>query len=411
MRPVLVRLAGFTGLPLLSLITPFLLLPLMARIEGESGWAALGAGQAIGAFGATVVLWGWNIKGPVIIARSPSAQDRADVYRESLRSRFLLLLVVAPAVLVLASTIAPSGSQLNAAGMAVTTLLTALSPAWFCIGLGRPRLLALFDTLPRFAATAVSLPVLYFSQTIWLYPMILIAFVAAGLFFFQRVVVPESSGTFTRWKGTARQLATQARTAGISISGSLYAATPVPIAVLTVGAAGSAGFNSADTFYRFGLFTVIALGNTFQSWVLEPEADPAQRQKLAVWAHMALGALGFALFAALGPWASAIAFKEELRADFWTCVFYGLSFFFISASTPFIRNMLIPFGGQTIVLIWTAISAVVGVAMMFYFGSIGWAGGIALGLALSEGVLFFGLILPGLQKFRQAMQEEKLGMH
>ena len=38
---VLRRLTGFTVLPLLSLVTPFLLLPVVARVSGPAGWSSL----------------------------------------------------------------------------------------------------------------------------------------------------------------------------------------------------------------------------------------------------------------------------------------------------------------------------------------------------------------------------------
>jgi len=97
-RSVLRRLTGFTVLPLLSLVTPFLLLPVVARVAGPSGWSSFVAGQAVGMVGATVVFWGWNVGGPVLVAQASSAVERAEVYAASLRTRYLLLLGVVMAV-------------------------------------------------------------------------------------------------------------------------------------------------------------------------------------------------------------------------------------------------------------------------------------------------------------------------
>ena len=46
-RSVLRRLTGFTVLPLLSLVTPFLLLPVVARVAGPSGWSSFVAGPLV----------------------------------------------------------------------------------------------------------------------------------------------------------------------------------------------------------------------------------------------------------------------------------------------------------------------------------------------------------------------------
>ncbi len=47
MKTVLARLTGFSILPLLSLVTPLLLLPVIASIVGSGGIASVVSGQAI----------------------------------------------------------------------------------------------------------------------------------------------------------------------------------------------------------------------------------------------------------------------------------------------------------------------------------------------------------------------------
>jgi hypothetical protein len=172
----------------------------------------------------------------------------------------------------------------------------------------------------------------------------------------------------------------------------------VPIATATVqSASATAGFSSADNIYRLGLFSIVAVGNTFQGWTLEPSAsNPRCRHLIAVYAHLLLGVLGGAFLTILGPWVSGLIFGEALRADTLTSFFYGLSFFFLSASTPFIRNVLIPAGRQRTVLIWTALSAVCGIVLMVSAGLSGNVSGVALGMAVSEAVLLAGLLLPAL---------------
>ena len=56
---------------------------------------------------------------------------------------------------------------------------------------------------------------------------------------------------------------------------------------------------------------------------------------------------------------------------------------------------LIPAGRQNLVLTWTLVSAAFGVAAMIWAGTAGNAPGIALGMALSEAVLFVTLLIPG----------------
>ena len=401
MKSVLLRLAGFTGLPLLSVATPFLLLPVLARIAGEGGWSSILTGQAVGAFGATAIVWGWNTVGPIQVAQNPDARFRAELYRESLRTRLALCVLVFPIVSLLAWVLAAPDIRLEAAAMSWTSLVAGLSPAWFCIGLGRPTLLATFDTVPKVIATLAATPIILITREIWLYALILLLAVIVSLLVFHRVVVPEGKATLTSWAGTAPTLRRQLGPAAISLSGNTYAATPVPIAQTFLPNVSAAGFGSADAVYRLGLFSVIALGNTFQGWTLEVESSNARRRQiLAIGAHAALGVVGAAFLALLGPLTTEILYGAPVKAAAGTCLFFGISFLFISASSPFMRNLLIPFGGQRLILVWTLISAVFGLGWMIFAGFHRWTDGIAMGMALSEGILFLGVLWPGLRRLR-----------
>ena len=409
MKTVIIRLLGFTGLPLLSLVTPFLLLPILARLVGEVGWSSLLAGQTIGTFGATVISWGWNIQGPVQIAQNPSPAFRAELYRESIRTRLVLTLVVLPVVSFLAAFLAVPELRLEAVAMSWTTALGGLSVAWYCIGVGQPSLLAKFDTVPRVVATLIAIPVVLATGFIWLYGVLLVLAVAISMFVFQRWAVPRGRNTFTHWRATTGILKSQMASAGIGASGNTYAATPLPIAQASVDPATAGQFGSADTVYRFGLFSVMALGNTFQGWVLElGDSSERRRHLLAIWSHAALGTVGGGLLALLGPWATEILFGAPVRATQLTCLFYGLAFFFISAASPFTRNLLIPFGGERLILVWTAVSAVLGVGTMVAAGTGNWAEGIAQGMACSEALLFVALVLPGLRRLNN-LEKYRMG--
>jgi PST family polysaccharide transporter len=280
--------------------------------------------------------------------------------------------------------------------MAWAVAITGMSPSWFCIGLGQPRLLAVYDTVPRFVATALAVPVLLISHQLWYYTALLAAMSLAALIVFHRTYSPGGNWWPRDLRGALRELRAQGRTAGISLAGNAYASTPAPIATATTAPAASGSLASADTLYRFGLFTAVALGNAFQGWTLERGASGRKRRHLAaIWSHIGLGVVGAAVLTAAGPFVSSILFAGKAQATTELCFYYGLAFLFLSASTPFIRNLLIPAGQQSLVLRWTLVSAVVGVAAMLYAGSMGNAPGIALGMALSEAVLFVTLLIPG----------------
>ncbi|HEX9087948.1 MAG TPA: polysaccharide biosynthesis protein [Arthrobacter sp.] len=412
MRPVLLRLAGFTLLPLLALVLPFLLLPIVARVVGAAGWSSITSGQAIGVFAATIILWSWNISGPVEIARSGASPARAALYSSSVRTRVVIAAVVLPLMTVIVLLVAHEGFRLDAVTMAWATALTGFSPAWYGIGTGQPRILAVYDTLPRFFAAVISAPLIVATGQVWTYGVVSVLTTVLALVAFQRRF--GEAKTWMPWnpgKVVSQEIIPHAGTAGINLTGSAYASSPVPIATATVpSAAATAGLASADAIYRLGLFSVVALGNTFQGWTLEHDAaDPRRRHIIALTAHAILGVAGGAFLGLFGPWVSAVMFGEAVRADTLTCVYYGVSFFFLSASTPLIRNILIPSRRQKSVLLWTGISAVTGVFLMVVAGTMSNVPAVALGMAVSEALLFVGLLVPAVRLIPSVARPSTVG--
>ncbi|MEP6796633.1 MAG: polysaccharide biosynthesis protein [Lapillicoccus sp.] len=401
MTTVLRRLTGFTLLPLLSLVIPFLLMPVIARVASGAGWSSVVAGQAVGTFGATVVFWGWNVVGPVQAARAATAKARADLYAASLRTRLTLLLPVVPLVALVSGAVAQPGFRVIAASMAIATALLGLSPAWFGIGVGQPMLLLWYDTLPRVLAALVATPLILVTRAIWAYPVVLALATVAGLAAFQRRHASGSDWSPFPVSRAVAELREQGGTAGINLVATAYASTPAPVATAAFPVAQSSRFASADTIYRLGLFAVTAMGNTFQGWTVEPGASDRRRRHLvAGWAHLGLGLVGALLFVGLGPWATGLLFGADLAAPRDVCAAYAVSFLFISAGTPLIRNLLIPDGRTRLVLVWTTVSAVVGVLVMVATAAAGWLAGVAWGMAASEVALTVGLLGPALGVLR-----------
>ncbi|WP_315913030.1 polysaccharide biosynthesis protein [Arthrobacter sp. lap29] len=398
MKTVLLRLSGFTFLPLLSLVTPLLLLPIISGIVGSGGISSVIAGQAIGTFGATVLMWGWNIDGPVAIARATDGQERGAIYLASIRTRIVLMFPVVPLVAALSAAVAIPEFRIEAISMALASVLAGMSPAWFCIGMGKPRSLAMYDTIPRFLATAISAPLLLLTQQLWNYTLVLAAATLLALIFFQRRLAPVGRWLPGNLRTTFDEIKKQGHTAGINLAGNAYGSTPTPIATATTPVAASGALATADTLYRFGLFTVVALGNAFQSWTIEPGATNSHRRHMtAIWAHTILGVAGAGVLTVLGPWVSSIVFAGQIRASTELCFYYGVAFAFLSASTPLMRNLLIPAGQRVLILRWTLVSAVFGVAVMIVSGFSGNAVGIAMGMTLSEVLLFLTLLFPALR--------------
>lgn len=401
--PMARRIIGFTLFPLASLVTPLLLLPVIARTVGENGWSSVIAGQAIGTFAFSLIVWGWNVDGPVRAARADRDEVRR-IYAESVRTRLLLLGVIVPLASVLSAVIAAPGHRVDAIALCVSIAVAGLSPAWVAIGLGKPVLLALFDTGPRVVGTILAVPVILLTQQVYWYGIIMLATTFLGLVIFGRHLGAPSPFAGSTLRSTVRELARQQHTAGINVSGNAYAMTPVPIANALNPAASVAGFASADSLYRFGLFSVSALANSLQSWVVS-DGPGSPRQYTALKAHAVLGVTGGAFLTVAGPFASELLFGAAVRADMLTCGFYGLAFLGVACAAPLIRNVLIPAGLQRVVLRWTMISAVLGVAGMLAFAASGLVAQVALAMAISDGVLALGILPAALAVLREHAQK------
>lgn len=400
---MLTRLAGFAVLPLLALVMPFLLMPIIGVLVGPEGWSSAIAGQSIGAIASVLVLWGWNVDGTVQVARAVTEDARAEVYARSVRTRLLLSVAIFPLAVVAAVLVARPGFADEASAMALGYTLLGFSPAWYGIGVGKPSLLGLYDTLPRFAATVTAAPLLLLTRSLWPFPVLMAVATAVSLWFFHRRFAPGRPWLPRDFRGALADLNAQRHTAGINMAGQVYAQTPTPIATATTPALASGPLATTDSLYRLGLFSAVALGNAFQGWTLEPGAPDRRRRHLAaIAAHAVLGVAGLVVLVLLGPPISPLLSADAAPATTILCLYYGLAFAFLSAATPLIRNLLIPAGRQRLVLRVTLVAAVIGLSVMLAAGLSGWVEGVALGMAASELAMLLFLLPPALRVLNSA---------
>ncbi|GAA1840687.1 hypothetical protein GCM10009750_28450 [Agromyces salentinus] len=392
------RLAGFTGAPILSALAPFLLLPIISRVTGPGGWADFSAGQSIGILGMVVVFFGWGVVGPVRVARTTDATGRAHILRESLVSRSITTVVAIPLVILTTALVTGPDFKVESIAMAVAMTLGGLSPSWFCIGAARPGDLMLYDSGPKLVSALVAMPVLLMGGPVLFYPIVLAVATVVAAMAHAFIGLRGSSAKRVGLGDGFRVLRVLLPTAAIDAAGNAYGTTPVPIATAGLPPAEASSFASADRLYRVGVLAVIALGNAFQAWVLEPDAtSPARRHRAAIIAHVGLGVFGAVGLALLGPWASGFIFGAAVAADPLTCTLFGAAFFCISSATPFIRNILIPHGRYRFVLATTLTASVVGVTIMTLGSINGLESVVAAGVAAAEATSLLILVVPGLR--------------
>lgn len=394
-RTLLGRVTGFTLIPMFSLFSPFLLLPVISRVADSATWASYTTGQTVGLIGASIALWGWNIAGPPAVSLAADKPAKLDIYRESLWSRALILLFIGPVVCFVAAWIAPDGTALVAVAMAAAMMLGGLSPTWFGVAIGSPRIVALYDAVPRFVAMILALPIVYLYQSVWVYPLVLVLCLVLALVRFSQLSNRGMDVQRLALSRIMRVIRYQTRAAITISSGVLYGSAPVPIATESLRVAQAASFASAFQLYRFAAVPILALGNAFQSWVLGSANVPLpKRQLFALITHAAMGTAGALIFGFLGPFISRLLFGESHPADTNLCWFFGISLFFLSLNTPLTRNLLMPAGSQTIFLLGTILSASVGISVMLVSGRFENGIGIASGFAASEALLFGIVVVP-----------------
>lgn len=378
------RIIAFAGLPFLSLVTPFLFLPILARVAGADAWLAIAIGQSVGAFLALVIALGYNTVGPTMVALA-TPEERPTVLRRSILARALLFVPCAAIAVVIAVLIAPEGHRLEAGAMSLAMALTGLSSAWYMIGLGRAGLIVFYEILPRIIATAIAAVVLLaWGQVIW-YPLLLIAAAVVSVAWYLLRTVGLTA-LRERRPGEVREVIAFNRSAmATELVGGAYNSLAVTFVSLTASAPQAASYVSGDKLYRIGQYSTSALGNALQGWVVEDNRTHfAERARRALILHGVLGALGFAAFALLGPWLSGFLFGQTVAMDEATAIGLGVATLGISMGTALGRIILIGLGARREFLTCVIIGASIGVpAILILAANFGAAGG-AWGLAIGE---------------------------
>ncbi|MGB3909260.1 MAG: polysaccharide biosynthesis protein [Pseudolysinimonas sp.] len=394
------RVVAFAGLPFLSLLTPFLFLPLLARIAGADSWLAIAVGQSAGAFAALVISLGYNTVGPTLVARAAPA-DRPEVLRESLPGRLALAAPAAALAMTVAALVAPQGHGLEAALMALALALSGLSATWFMVGLGRVSHILGYDFAPRIVATAAASGLLVATGVVLWYPLLLIAAAIVGTLAYLLRTVGRANLRPQRGD-TSRMLRANASAMAIELAGGAYNS----LAVTFVGAAAAVGqaaaYVSGDKLYRMSQYAASALGNATQGWVVDDGGTRfAARARRALLSHGILGVLAFTAFATLGPWLTGLLFGAEVAIDQLTALGFGAASFGIAMGTGLGRVVLVGLGARRDFLICVLLGAAAGVPAILVLASLYGAAGGAWGLAIGELVSVTAQSIAVLRRWRR----------
>jgi len=380
------RILGFAGLPFLSLITPFLFLPILARVAGADAWLAIAVGQSSGGFFALIVALGFNTVGPPLIALAePSIRPRLLV--TSLHARALVWLPSAVIAAVIAAVVSPHDYRIDAAIMAIAMTLTGLSSAWFMIGLGRASLIAIYEISPRIVATIIAAVVVLNAGDVLWYPVLLVlaSLVSVGLFALRTAGAAE----LTRRDSHAVREVFRANRSAVTteVAGGAYNSLAVTFVGATAASAQAAAYVSGDKLYRIGQYSVSALGNALQGWVVEAgDVEFGARIRKSLLVHATLGLAGLAAFATIGPWLSEVLFGAEVAINEATALGLGVATLGIALGTSLGRITLVGMGARRQFMLSVLLAAAVGVPSILVLSATFGAAGGAWGLAIGETV-------------------------
>lgn|GEM_PF-6996930 len=372
--------ALLTAVSAVSAVSPLIALPLITRAAGPGGFAEIAIGQALGTLAATLITFGWAVRGPVEAARS---SHPSRVFRASIVVRGANSLVVLPLVALIAALASHADDHALAIVSALAFSLQGLSLGWYAVGVGRPLLSLVFDALPRIILNLVGALAALLTATPLLYPAILLvgtfaAFVAATWFigFRERFSV---RGALTDARGAYRGGWRTALAAGL-----LTFSETAPLSTLGVaGSPAAIGFAPFDRVLKYGYIGVYMITGSFQGWVSSAQGDAGlRRMRRAVGIHALLAVALGAGFALVAPWATPVVLGPGFEIAPLTALFGGIALAAMTVATALGICVVLPSGRDGAYLAAVCVGAILIVPAVLagsaLLGVAGAAGGVAV---------------------------------
>lgn len=327
------RLLVFAVIPLFNLVTPLLALPAITSSYGASGWGAVAVSQSLGLGLAVVVELGWGLNGPQRVARQSSVARRQTL---ALSLIMRLLIAVPVAAVVVPLTLMLSGTQpLASVLISVASVLSALSSAWFFIGVRRPHQILLTDSIPRLFAVLLGAYLLYQGSSLEVYGLILL--ISSLLVpVFTSVISGLNARDYARVL-KARPILFAFRSQSHALGGraisAMYIALPVALVTL-VNPAATPLFAAAERLQRMALSALQVVPNFMQGWVGEPahRLQRYQRARKAILLNVVLGFLAALTFTVVAPPLSAVVFSGVANLSWSLSALCGVVIFLVCTS-------------------------------------------------------------------------------
>lgn len=306
------RSASFVLVPVVSAVSPLVALPAIADQYGAAGWSDVAIGLAAGGTGAVFAELGWGVIGPQRVAGDPAG--RRTLYSRSLASRLVAVAVIAPLAALAAAVLAQT-APVAASLCAVALVLATLTPSWYLVGVNRPELILLVDSLPRAVCVLGGALLIAGGGPLEAY--------GCGLFIaaVTTVVLAGTVPGLPHWPSGADFRASlrvvldqRVLVAGRAVT---VCTTTVPTILLGLVAPGAVPVYAAvDRPLRMGLGVATAVPTRLQSWVgAALESQRSARLRSALLVNVTLGVASAAAVLVAMPVAVPVLFSGEVIAD------------------------------------------------------------------------------------------------
>jgi len=378
---------GFMSSMALLAAASLVMIPALIDSAGAHAWGRIAAGQSVGAIAAVVVAFGWGLAGPARIARA-DAEGRRREYRESMIAKLVIVLPMA--------ALAAGASWLlggDHRGLAVLGALTAcsigLTTNWVFVGLGRPWVLLVWETLPRAGGTALGIALMSWGAgaaagLLAQLAGMLVAFVACSVW----ILAPRAASARSSIprRGLRQVLREQGHGVTSSIVSAGYASAPVILVGLLVPLVLPA-YALLDKVQRQINAAAASYVTVLQGWVPRGEGRELQRRVKLALVVSAIGCALLALVLALvAPWLLTWLARGEILPPRTAMVLMAVVVAVNLMESVTSRACLAALGRIDVVARATAVGSAVGVLLLvagvLLWGVVGALTGVLAGLTL-----------------------------
>lgn len=315
---MLKRYLALISVPAMNTFAPLIVLPAIASNSGAAGFAAIAAGQSLGAAGSVLVDFAWASNGPSLVHNTPS-QDRRPLYVTSLKQRGCALVPVLAVGSFFAGTLSELHPYAAIASMASAAAM-GMSPAWFYVAERRTAWLVLGEALPRLIASVVGAALLLLDSPLIVLPLlqILVSLIVIlpPACFYRRFLQKDLHQTTRHDAWRPPRARDQVPSLLGRLTSTLYVNLPVAIVSSFATPALAATYAASDRLQKAVLGGMQPVSQVMQG--SSPKDDPrqeARRLRRLLGAAVALGATASTFCAVGGPELLGLLFREEIIVD------------------------------------------------------------------------------------------------